>query len=274
MTSPEECNIKVSDIDSTNISRNNAFSFINQNGFLLCRKGTISLVMDDNVYTLKKGDLYIYPAFSLTIVSSFSDDLEGVYGTADFDFILSSLDSISDTQSHVHIRFHPLVSLNEEQQERIEELLRITKARKAIPTALESKITASLVQAFCYEVLDAFFSNNSMLTAKQTHNGIIFQDFLVLLFNNYHTHRDVQFYADRMHFTPRYFTTIIRKTSGRTPSQWISFFVITEAKHLLSHPKTSIKEIAAKLQFTDQSFFGRYFKLYAGCSPSEYRHSL
>lgn len=274
MTSPEECNIMMFDIDSSNISRNNPFSFINQNGFLLCRKGTVSLMMDDNVYTLKKGDMYIYPAFSITHVVDFSDDLEGVSGTADFDFVLSSLDSISDTQSHVHIRFHPLVSLTEDQQERIEELIRITKERKNIRTALEPKITASLVQAFCYEVLDAFFSNNSMMTAKQTHNGKIFQDFLVMLFNNYHTHRDVQFYAEEQNLTPRYFTTIVRKASGRPPSQWISLFVVTEAKHLLSQPKTSIKEIAARLHFSDQSFFGRYFKLYAGCSPSEYRRSL
>lgn len=270
----EESHFSLFDIDSTNIKKQNPFSFINQNGFLLCKKGTATLKMDDNIYNLKEGDLYIYPAFSQTDVVDFSDDLKGIAGTADFDFTLSSLDSISDTQSHVYIRFHPLVSLTGEQQKRIDELIRIVKTRSELHTVLNPQINATLAQAFCYEVLDAFITNKSMLTTKQTHNGKIFQNFLVLLFKNYHTHRDVQFYASQLSLTPRYFTTIVRKTSGKTPSEWISLFVVTEAKRLLSQPKSSIKEIAAQLHFTDQSFFGRYFKLYAGCSPSAYKRSI
>lgn len=273
MNSNDKSIVELFDICSTNIRNRNPFSFLNQNGFLLCRKGHVSLMMDDNLYHVKKGDMYIYPAFSKTDVIDFSDDLEGIAGTADFDFILSSMDSISDTQSHVYIRFHPLVSLTAGQQGRIEELLRISKARMEIDTILKPQITFSLIQAFCYEVVDAFITNNSMQTARQTHNGKIFQNFLVLLFKNCHTRRDVLFYASQLNLTPRYFTTIVRKTSGKTPSQWISLFVITEAKRLLSQPKASIKEIAALLHFTDQSYFGRYFKLYAGCSPSAYKHS-
>ena len=48
-------------------------------------------------------------------------------------------------------------------------------------------------------------------------------------------------------------------------------FVITEAKRLLLNPKNSIKEVSVQLNFTEQSFFGRYFKQHVGCSPSEYK---
>ena len=34
----------------------------------------------------------------------------------------------------------------------------------------------------------------------------------------------------------------------------------------------SIKEIATKLNFPTQSFFGKYFKQYVGISPKEYRN--
>lgn len=51
-------------------------------------------------------------------------------------------------------------------------------------------------------------------------------------------------------------------------------FVIIEAKRQLSNPNISIKEVAHRLNFSEQTFFGRYFRLYAGCSPSEYRSCL
>ena len=34
----------------------------------------------------------------------------------------------------------------------------------------------------------------------------------------------------------------------------------------------SIKEIASELNFSTQSFFGKYFKQYVGISPTEYRN--
>ena len=123
MSTIEDSNIELFDIDSKNIKQRNPFSYLNQNGFLLCKRGKISLIMDERLYNVEKGDLYIYPAFSLTHIHSVSDDLQGVAGTADFNFIFSSLDSISDTQSHIYIRFHPLVSLTVEQLQRIEEII-------------------------------------------------------------------------------------------------------------------------------------------------------
>lgn len=274
MNTIEDSSIETFDINSKNVTNKNPFSYLERNGFLLCREGKITLVMDEHLYEVKEGDLYIYPAFSQTQVQSVSDDFRGVAGTADFNFILSSLDSISDTQSHIYIRFHPLVSLTVEQQQRIEDIIGLVRRRKDIATKLRTQIVSSLVKAFCYEVIDAYIENKSMRSMKQTRKDKAFQNFLVSLYKNFHIRRDVKFYAEQQNLTPRYFTTLIHKISGKTPSQWITMFVIIEAKRLLFDPKISIKEIASRLHFTDQSFFGRYFKLYAGCSPSEYKSRI
>lgn len=42
--------------------------------------------------------------------------------------------------------------------------------------------------------------------------------------------RSVGFYAGQLNLTPKYLTTIIRKTSGRTAVQWIDDYVVLEAK--------------------------------------------
>lgn len=273
MSTMEVSNVEILEIDSKSVKKQNSTICLEQNGFLLCRRGSIFLIMDEHQYRVRKGDLYVYPAFSQTSVLSVSDDFQGVIGRADFDFVLSSLDSIADTQSHIYIRFHPLVSLTPTQYRCIEKLIEGICSRKAICTSLAPQVVAALVQAFCYEVIDVYITNSreEIKSQKQTRKDKVFQNFLVALHRNFRMHRDVSFYAEHLNLTPRYFSTLVHEVSGRTPLQWIVLFVITEAKQLLSNPKTSIKEVANKLNFSEQSFFRRYFKLYTGYSPSEYR---
>lgn len=264
-------NIELFDIDSGNVDIQKTIGYLEQMGFLLCKRGNISLMLDERMYNVRAGDLYICPAFTHTQVKSFSDDLQGVAGKADFDFVLSSLDFIADTQSHIYIRFHPLVSLTVEQYRRIGEIIECVRGRKDLRTRLSKQVVSALVQAFCYEVIDAYIANTPVQTIKQTRKDKVFQNFLVALYNNFRIRRDVRYYAELQNLTPRYFTTLIHEVSGKTPSQWITMFVIIEAKRLLSNPNISVKEVAHRLNFSEQTFFGRYFKLYAGCSPSEYK---
>ena len=273
MNTAKVFNVEILDINSDHVKKGKSVICLEQNGFLLCKKGRITLIMDETSYEVKPGDLYIYPAFSQTYIHSVSDNFTGIIGRADFDFVLSSLDSIADTQTHVYIRFHPLNSLKESQYECIIKLIERIQQREKIQTSLKTQVIGALVQAFCYEVIDAYITNykEQIQSKKQTRKDKIFQNFLLSLHQNFRTHRDVAFYAEQQSLTPRYFSTLIHSLSGKSPLQWIVLFVITEAKHLLSNPKASVKEVADKLNFTDQSFFGRYFKQYAGYAPSKYK---
>ena len=91
---------------------------------------------------------------------------------------------------------------------------------------------------------------------------------------SFHQERDVTFYADKQCLSARYFSSVIKEKSGSSALQWIIQNVITEAKYLLDNTDLSIKEIATKLNFPTQSFFGKYFKQYVGISPKEYRNKL
>ena len=56
-----------------------------------------------------------------------------------------------------------------------------------------------------------------------------------------------------------------------TANEWIQTYVLQEAKRLLLNSRMSVQQIAIELNFTSQSFFGKYFKLYVGMSPARYR---
>ena len=66
---------------------------------------------------------------------------------------------------------------------------------------------------------------------------------------------------------------MVKEISGRTAGEWIENYVTVEAKVLLRSTDLTIQEIASRLNFTNQSFFGKYFKHQTGMSPSEYRKS-
>ena len=98
--------------------------------------------------------------------------------------------------------------------------------------------------------------------------------FIFTLFNNYKYHRQVKFYADSLNFSANHFTRIIKKVSKRTPSEWISIITINQSKKLLRKQNISIKEVAQELNFPEQFTFRKYFKLYTGISPKEYKLNL
>ena len=66
-------------------------------------------------------------------------------------------------------------------------------------------------------------------------------------------------------------SALIKEVSGRSAAQWIDDYVILEAKSLLKYSDLSIQEIAYRLNFSTQSFFGKYFKQHTGISPGQYK---
>ena len=243
-----------------------------KNGFLLCKQGGIQLLLDDSTFNINAGDLYIYPPFSQTFIKEVSDDFSGVAGIADFDFVLSTITQVSNTQQHIYIRTRPCVTLTQHQLQNIEELVSIIKHRLAESyRPLRIQILSALVKTICFEILDAYFDGLSISPMQQNNRDKIFQRFLQDCFMHFKKHRDVKFYAELQHLTPRYFSTVIREVSGKTPIEWINLSLVTEAKKLLATPELNIKEIALQLNFEDQSLFGRYFKRITGLSPSSFR---
>ena len=99
----------------------------------------------------------------------------------------------------------------------------------------------------------------------------IFNQFIKEVQQNYTKERSVSYYADVLCVTPKYLSQVVRKVSGRLAGDWITDFVVLEAKALLKSRKYTIQQVANMLNFANQSFFGKYFKEKVGYSPTEYQ---
>ncbi|MBR5398769.1 MAG: AraC family transcriptional regulator [Bacteroidales bacterium] len=82
------------------------------------------------------------------------------------------------------------------------------------------------------------------------------------------------FYADKLFISVQYLSLILKEETGKTASQLIARQIATRARNMLRLPGASIKETAERLNFADQSSFGKFFKKETGLSPKKYIESL
>ena len=146
---------------------------------------------------------------------------------------------------------------------------------KGSETDFSSEIIGGLIAATIYKVGDILthYLTEHPEVDSPIHNRAeeYFRQFTELLGEHYKHERSVGFYARQLCITPKYLTTLIKRISGKSVSEWIDNYVILEAKTLLKYSNMSVQEIAYYLNFPNQSFFGSYFKRNAGMSPSQYK---
>jgi AraC-like DNA-binding protein len=133
-----------------------------------------------------------------------------------------------------------------------------------------------------YNATEAFFLElgNILIGKKETHvrstlsrKEELMNQFLQLLFEHAKEQHAVTFYADKLFITPQYLTLILKELTGKSANKWIEDALFVEAKVLLKAPQTTVQQVADKLNFSDQSTFGKFFKKHLGISPMEYRKS-
>ncbi len=245
---------------------------VDRNGFFYCRRGMLTVAFNDMTYKMRKGDIFVYLPHSTIFIREMSDDIAGVIGLARFEFVLSAIQAIADTYSYLYFKNNPCMSLDKDGQNRLEDLFTAIGIRSPqCKDPIVYQILQGLMKALCYQIMYEYFSGKPAQSIVTDRQDMIFQKFMASLHKNYTKNRQVTFYARENYLSPRYFSRIVKDKTGRSAREWISAVVIDEAIRLLEDPENSIKDIAFKLGFPNQSFFGRYFLKYHGQTPSAYR---
>lgn len=245
---------------------------VDRNGFFYCRQGLLTVAFNDKTYQMRRGDIFVYLPHSTIYIHEMSDDVAGVIGLARFEFVLSAIQAVSETYSYLYFKSNPCMSLSDGGQTRLEELFTAIATRSPQwDNPLVYQILLGLAKALCYQIMYEYFSGKPAQSIATDRQDTIFQKFMASLHKNYAKSRQVAFYAQENCLSPRYFSRIVKDKTGRTAQEWISAVVIDEARRLLEDPENSIKDVAFKLGFPNQSFFGRYFLKYYGQLPSAYR---
>ncbi|MET0571706.1 MAG: helix-turn-helix domain-containing protein [Pedobacter agri] len=132
-------------------------------------------------------------------------------------------------------------------------------------------ISAHLVVLLTY--LSKLYTLQFGVSAKGSSYTILqqYQETIEQHFKSLHL---VSEYAELLHLSPGHLSELVKNQSGKSAIMHIHDRIVLESRRLLYHSKKSIKQIAFELNFSDASFFGRFFKQRTGITPAEYRRQI
>lgn len=246
---------------------------------VVCMEGRIELYINGKPYLLEAHKcLIVLPTMIISRIMTSPNHKVGMIGISTR-FLQRSIKKEKDT-GHIftYLYNNPILDANEEEHDKnflyYSELI-LSHIHK--PSHRYNKdILRSLITATFYEMLAKIYqyaNNDSIKKEEITQSGELFRHFMAAVSGDGGMHRSVNYYADRLCYSPKYVSSVVKKISGRTASSWINEHAIEQIKYQLKHSDKSIKEIAEYFDFPTQSFFGKYVKAHIGMSPASYRRS-
>ena len=246
----------------------------------LCTKGRSRVICSLRTYEVEEGSLLMIPPKSIISTESGGEACEGIALMCDSNYLsMCNINIKKMTSAMMCIVQHPCVKLTGAELARLRSALALLKDRIDDRAASEfhDDLIRSLVETITYLCCDLFMAHIAAEQPEPAKSGVsvrldeYFHRFLHELSQHYLERRSVSFYADRLCISSRYLTTIVWRVSGMSVSEWMNRYIMMEAKYLLKYTEMSIQEIAYKLSFPNQSFFGKYFKQHTGMAPSAFR---
>lgn len=227
-------------------------------------KGRIDLIP----YTLKSLGMSINVPGQLLEQEFISSDFQGIYIFMSKGFV-EGLGLPYNFQTYMSVQENPVLSLTEAQFDAMLSYCTMVRKLLEINHPNKSDVIKHLTCAFFYGI--GYYFHQTAEDKHLSNEEALMQNFLKTVQLNYKKERKVLFYADRLHLSAGYLSTVIKNISGKTAAEWIDNYVIQEAKSLLKSTNLTVQQISDHLNFPSQSFFGKYFKRQTGVSPKEYR---
>ena len=238
----------------------------------VCLKGEGKIVVDMQTISIRRGSIVILLPYSVIQLADISDDTRITLIATGMGF-LEKLALSQPVENYVEkIREMPCLQLTETQLEQAKKIyLFVEELYKEATGPLKQEIRSSLLTLLALEIVTLFAENKESGNPRLSRQDQVFRNFTISLAKNVSRHRTVEFYANEACLTPKYFSTVIKKRSGKLPMDWITERTIVLIKFLLQNSDKSIQEISNDLNFSNQSFFTRYFKNHTGFTPSAFR---
>lgn len=245
--------------------------------FGMITRGLLEINVNHNIYNLSPNALLIYRPGQLWKVCKLAEGTTGSFVMFTRKFLDSLNENIFSVKSHSFLSqgIQSLIELDDPDSEKIKSLFGVILTMLHHLSKSNWELVArNLTSALIYEtddILDKYIDKDHIPCNKEDELLIRFGH---LVTTHFKTNRKPEFYASQLCVTPNYLYSVVKKLSGKTPSELINRQVIKEAGYRIGYTLDSFSAIADDLNFCDPFTFSKYFKKNAGCSPSQYRKHL
>lgn len=240
---------------------------------LYLKKGSGFHVIDGNNYEIKPPCVFFMSrgqAHKLEL----SQDIEGYIFifTADF-YLLNRTDQNRLIEFPFFYTIHqdnpPLQLENESDIRFLEDLFRKGIFEISQPEGYSMEMLRSILDLILTTCSSRYQAPENLMNKGK--GQILVKRFFHHLEENHHKNLSLNEYARMIGVTPNHLTQTIKLFTGKTSSEIIKDKQLLEIKRLLVHTSLSVSEIAAQLNFDDQSYFTKFFKRETGLTPLQFR---
>lgn len=258
---------------------------LTKTGLFLCKEGEVVLTIDGNQYHMRRHSIIVYFSYSTLHILSHTPNLRGTLIGANLETIQPMLYNVTNFNALFVIKQVPLQTISASQYnalcQYISLLTEITRKEKEEGNEFAKHINRPVIEiarkqaellsySLMLEVLQCY-ANVTTDNEPFSRKDEVLQKFVSMLYRKYRVEHEVSYYAEQQFLTTRYFSTIVKERSGKSPSQWIATALLVDSRNLLKNTNMTIKEISDALCFPNQSYFGKWFKNLTSLSPLDFR---
>ncbi len=234
--------------------------------------GWVKAECDMRPVLYKRHDIAVLPPRHILCTQETSPDYHAILIVMSHDFQEArKQDSTAAYRDNFHYLKRPHLSLDDEQFDIVYRLFQLVKDISLTDSALREAMLTNLLNTL-FMLLQDYRRQNGIDEHEPTTQEKLFNQFYKAIAEHYTESREVRYYAEMFHLSPKHFATIIKQHTKTNALEWINGYVLVQAKILLRYQKhLTIQEIALKLGFPDQASFSRFFKTHSGLAPTDYR---
>ncbi|MNG79309.1 DNA-binding transcriptional regulator AraC [compost metagenome] len=251
----------------------------NKSLYSLCliKKGETSFIINDERIQVGQHHLLLtHPSSKVngaSVTKSWDCEVYLIFFSIDFTFKLELQKDFFDfTKKSLALNSNHIFSLSTSDAANLSNLFKqfIHYDKQDGDYIFKPQIIKSLTEVLFCEIARLASQNIKNIPVVPSRKREILANFYLLLKQSFRREHMVQFYASELGITPKHLSVITKELTGKPAIELIQNVLVEEAKCLLRQG-LSIGEIAKQLHFSDQSFFGKFFKRNVGISPKEFR---
>ena len=242
--------------------------------FVLCLGGEVEASINLTRYVVKPLNFITILPGTIMQIHEIRGDLQIYFMGFSSDFINQNNANKPVLDVHYAVRENPIIELREQPAELLRDYFSLLiKTYDVCGEVLKKNVLNHLLSGILMGVSTMYRdkvseSGKSLSKAEQ-----ISKNFTRLVMQNYTMERNVAWYARKLNITQAHLSACVKQVTGKTCVELITSMVIMDAKAQLKSTSLSIHDIAESLNFSNMSFFGKYFKRHVGMGPLEYRNS-
>ncbi|WP_281612691.1 helix-turn-helix domain-containing protein [Flammeovirga sp. SubArs3] len=195
------------------------------------------------------------------------DSMKGFLLFFKAEFLLPFINEVISEYSFFRNNENNLFHLNENEKREFINLFRAIQTDKHNPNVAKALVVALLEKV---KVIQQKHQIKEKTISSETR---LVNHFKRLVNNSFIEEKSVEFYAQQLNLTANYLNNRIKAYTGKTAKEHIAERILLEAKNMLIYTDLDVAEISFQLNFSENSYFGKFFKKHTGLTPKAFRQN-